>query len=309
MVTVQVVEPADIASISLLEPANENARRFHSSTRKEFLRQLRMWAVEEGRPLFIAKEQNRLVALGLVEPHQVLEAHGEEVLLSESHAVHRTSQRLSVGAWYDMAIDPSSGDILAVFDIAPQRVVDLAPASAFPVDIEKLQTVSRSHAEAFFASVQRQPHIPFQYPLNYCMARAHEMCRLIECHFDPNPQDVVVKIWNFGKLVVKTDNTPGCKVSWNYHVAPMVKIDREGPVVIDPALFGQPVTVDMWLRRQSDPKSRYYFTTRDAYDQVKEGLFAEEAQGETEKQLRKAWGYLISQILQDGPLPYRCGAM
>ena len=306
MVTVQVVDPADASSFP--EPANENAYRFHPSTRREFSRQLRLWAAEEGRPLFIASEENHLVAVGLMEPHQVLATRGEEVLLSDSHAIHRTSAPLRVGTWYDMAIDPASNDILAASEKDSQPVVAPRPISTFPVDLKALQPVLWSDVDAFFSGVQRQPHIPFQYPANYCMARAHEMCRLIEGYFDSNPQDVVVKIWNFGDLVVKTDNNPGCMVKWRYHVAPAIKVDEEQEefLVIDPALFPQPVQVDQWLRRQSDLQSRHFFTTQQAYDQAGVGLFVGEAPDQTAEQLRKAWGGLISLIYQDGPLPYRC---
>ncbi len=306
MVNVKFVDPG----YAVPESASENAYYFHPSTRTGFLRQIESLARQKDRRLFVATEQDRLVAVGLTKVRQVLSIDGDEVLLSGSHARHRVNpgvRLLSVGDWYELAIDPASNDILEGFKVTP-RVAEKPPISSYPVDPYNLPSVSQSEAEAFFSSVRRQPHIPFQYPSNGCWVRAHEMCRLIERYFDNDPRVVVAKIWNFGKLTVKTDNNPDCLVKWLYHVAPVVKVGEE-LLVIDPSLFERPMSVDAWRRRQSDLSREPIFTSLRAYEFViNTNSFVEESSGKTQKQLQDFWGDFVSLVFTHGPIPYRCGA-
>ncbi len=304
MVDVRFIDPGS----QMPGPINEDALYFHASTREDFLRQMDNLARQRNRHLFVATDQGHLVAAGVAKVRKVLSTNGDEVGLSKSHARHRLSPTippLSVGRWYELAIDPASNEVLAALPATPSDVAEL-PASSYPIDPFALPSVSLSDAEAFFSNVRRQPHIPFQYPLNGCWARAHEMVRLIERYFDRKPEQVVAKIWNFGTLIVKTDNNPLCIVDWTYHVAPVVRVDEE-LMVIDPSLFEQPVTVDDWRYKQSDLSRTPVFTSQQAYILNNDNLFVGEREGETEKDLRSLMGDLIAQVLCKGPLPYRCG--
>lgn len=310
MVNVRFIEPGS----PLPDPTREGARYFQDSARRHFLRQIESLARQQDSRLFVAAEQDDIFAFGLTKVRRVLAIDGDEILLSESHARHRVSpdaHPLTVGKWYEMAIDPASNDILEAFEREPRRVAPPPETSTFPIDIQALPPVSRYDAEAFFSSVRRQPHIPFQFPADGCWARAHEMCRLIERHFDRDPRDVAAKIWNFGDLTVRTDNNPACRAEWQYHVAPIVKVGTE-LLVLDPSLFERPVTIDIWQDRQSELSRDSIFTTQDAYDiggehsPGEEQLFVGEEPGQTAEQLQVFWGDLIALIFCNGPLPYRC---
>lgn len=310
MADVRFIEPGSL----LPDLKKRRVSDFQESTRKHFYRQLESLALQQNRRLFIQVGQDDACPFGLAKVRRVLAIDGEEVRLSESHARHRLSPNaptLAVGIWYEMAIDPASNVILAADLCVPQPERTLALTSTFSIDPQNLPPVCRRDAEAFFSSVRRQPHIPFQFPADGCWARAHETCRLIEEHFDSNPEVVVAKIWNFGDFRVKTDNNPHCAVDWRYHVAPVVKAGTE-LLVIDPSLFERLATIDEWLDKQSKNLRDFVFTNRDAYDLGEDHtpgqaqLFVEEESEQTEKQLQEFWGGLISQIVCYGPLPYRC---
>jgi hypothetical protein len=291
------------------DPTSDRARHFHSSAREEFFNEIEDLAQRRGRRVFVATEQSRPVAIGLTNSHQILSLQNGEALLSESNVRHQVSpdiqSSLEVGEWYQMAVDPASGKILA----ARRENVEAAPAKAmstFPINLDDLFSVSQFDVNKFFSNMRRQPHIPFQYPLNGCWVRAHEMARLIEGYFDPHPEDVVAKIWNIGTLTVKTDNSPECLVRWGYHVAPIVKVGSN-LLVLDPSLFEAPVAVDEWIRCQSDAPSDCIFTSRYAYNLViNTDFFVGEGPGQTEAQLRDFSGDLLSSIFSYGPLPYPC---
>jgi len=315
MIEVSLTEPG----APLPEPTGKDALRFHSSTLRAFSKRLGSLAQQENRNLFVAKEGDSVVAVGLTKKHQVLWRRGDEVRLSDSHARHRVNPRvervlpLAVGGWYDMAIDPRSSGILeATPTSAPEEEAQRKADKFTIIPSTTLPELSQEAAEAFFASVRRQPHIPFQYTENGCMARAHEMCRLIERHFDLNPGKVVGKIWNFGDLIVKTDNHPDCQVDWLYHVAPVVNLGKERLLVIDPALFEKPVCVAEWRARQTDLSKPFLFTSQEAYDSVEsvEGdLFVSEGPDQAAQTLQLCWAALIAQVYTEGPLPYRCGQL
>ena len=90
-------------------------------------------------------------------------------------------------------------------------------------------------------------------------------------------QEDVRKVWNRAdptdpdsRLVVKTRNHPKCKVEWEWHVAPTVTVrTRWFPLVqelvIDPALFKQPVAVATWRGVQGDPNSALSYSGHEQY--------------------------------------------
>lgn len=101
--------------------------------------------------------------------------------------------------------------------------------------------------------------IPFLYPDDGCMERAHEMCRLIlEERVTP------AKIWIVGDLRPLSNNHPTCAVRWSVHVAPFLDVRLDsGEVqkwVIDPALFSEPRPKRDWIAAQRDPAAAPGYT-------------------------------------------------
>lgn len=129
----------------------------------------------------------------------------------------------------------------------------------------------------FVASIP-ELEIPFKYPVDCCVARAHMMCRFLRDRFGFAAR----KIWNYGNtfpgaqgtLRFNTDNHPDGFVPWRYHVAPVVSV-RDFParfLVLDPAMFiVRPVTVERWLAAQNDPAARQSHSTAGAFTHVPTG--------------------------------------
>jgi hypothetical protein len=111
------------------------------------------------------------------------------------------------------------------------------------------------------------PCIPFLYPDDGCWGRAHEMARRIV-----SVGNVPGKVWNYGKLKAKTKNNPNCQVFWSWHVAPILAvIGSPSYWVIDPSMFGQPVTVAQWKQAQADPDSQINYTAWQVFHRSKSG--------------------------------------
>jgi hypothetical protein len=103
------------------------------------------------------------------------------------------------------------------------------------------------------------PCIPFQYVIDGCYARAHQMRRIITTHFGYCCE----KVFSFGMdgdtLAVKADKWGGCCVFWWYHVAPLIRVRFKIPkfnftlaMVIDPSMFDKPVLLHTWLAAQEN---------------------------------------------------------
>jgi hypothetical protein len=133
--------------------------------------------------------------------------------------------------------------------------------------------LSPEAAAALFADLAAQEYIRFDYPVNYCFARAHEMRRLMA---ERVPPVEARKVWNFspnfrreggthdqkgrlreeGALRVSHPEIGGC--AWTYHVSVTVVVEgADGPrtMVLDPALFDRPVTPEEWRAVQGEPES------------------------------------------------------
>ncbi|MBS0470063.1 MAG: hypothetical protein JSR60_03245 [Proteobacteria bacterium] len=98
------------------------------------------------------------------------------------------------------------------------------------------------------------PCIPFLYPDDGCWVRAHEMCRrIVAAGVEP------AKIWLSGGLNVTTPNNPNCKLFWYYHVAPTVQVasssGSEKLYVLDPSMFDEPVTDQVWMAAMNNPNA------------------------------------------------------
>jgi hypothetical protein len=152
-------------------------------------------------------------------------------------------------------------EITEKFASAPPSPVVKCPAGA----------VTEAEANKLFKELANQKHIPFDFPDDCCYSRAHEMCRIT------NEKGVKCgKVWNYAHdypggagLKADTPNHPDGHVNWRYHVAPTVKVcDSDGKtrdMVMDPSLFGGPVTIDEWKKRQQDDKSKIETTDDKPY--------------------------------------------
>lgn len=135
-------------------------------------------------------------------------------------------------------------------------------------EVKKILT--EREADVLFKKLSDQPHIPFDYPVDCCYSRAHEMCRIIE-------EDGIKcqKVWYYAKgyPTVSIDDmlTPVDKkgssikfpdpdtgkdepVTWTYHVAPTVKVKQSDgskiDMVMDPSISDKPLTVKEWQDKQ-----------------------------------------------------------
>ena len=108
------------------------------------------------------------------------------------------------------------------------------------------------------------PCIPFQYVIDGCYARAHQMRRIITTRY----RYCCEKVFSFAtanndRLAVKADKWGGCCVTWWYHVAPLIRVRMHlkgfpkkkslvVAMVIDPGMFDKPVLLSTWLSAQEN---------------------------------------------------------
>ena len=173
--------------------------------------------------------------------------------------------------------------------------------------------ISAGHAQQVFNDLQAtscapltvpSPCIPFLYPDDGCWARASEMCRLmIQRGLRPR------KVWIQGNLHVATRNNPTCAVVWNWHVAPTLCV--RGPLffqhqdmVIDPALFGTPVTKAQWKAVQGDPLATLTDTDASVYHLFYPPYATDPTYALTNQDLATYRAVLQARALSQGPPPY-----
>ncbi|NTU52421.1 MAG: hypothetical protein HGA97_01705 [Chlorobiaceae bacterium] len=104
------------------------------------------------------------------------------------------------------------------------------------------------------------PCIPFQYVIDGCYARAHQMRRIITTKY----KYCCEKVFSFANndldtLAVQACKWGGCCVRWWYHVAPLVRVkvkigtcSLRLAMVIDPGMFDRPVLLGDWLAAQAN---------------------------------------------------------
>tara|TARA_B110001454_G_C12723230_1_gene435966 strand:+ start:868 stop:1668 length:801 start_codon:yes stop_codon:yes gene_type:complete len=81
------------------------------------------------------------------------------------------------------------------------------------------------------------------YPDDGCFARAALAVQNLKTWKMPAP----AKLFIFGNLTVKTNNSPNGSVSWWYHVVPIVMVGQQ-PVVFDPAINSAgPMYLKDWI--------------------------------------------------------------
>jgi hypothetical protein len=106
--------------------------------------------------------------------------------------------------------------------------------------------------------------IPFQYVIDGCYARAHEMRRIVEDQYGYCCEKVFsFANQNLDRLAVNASKWGGCCVTWWYHVAPLVRVRVTIKLrsfqfrfvialVIDPGMFDKPVLLSSWLAAQEN---------------------------------------------------------
>ncbi len=173
----------------------------------------------------------------------------------------------------------------------PSWLEDLLGQAAGPGGAGPLGTAGNpltpDAANALFAELSAQGHIPFNWPRDGCFARAHEMRRLMA---EKGVESA--KYWNYASPgeVLTVPGTSIGTVEWGWHVAPSVMVQGPNgpqPMVIDPSLFDKPVTPQEWAAKQGDAASvlqpsdgSLYFRaqdetwseTDDSYTQTQEDL-------------------------------------
>lgn len=118
-----------------------------------------------------------------------------------------------------------------------------------------------------FQGLTVQGKIPFGFPEDGCYARAHEMAYQLD-----RKGISTGKVFAHGEFHVDSDKAAKGRVTWNFHVAPIIVVDSGQSReiwVIDPSLFFEPVTLDSWLaalgKHPKSKISRVYFTSRFIY--------------------------------------------
>lgn len=111
--------------------------------------------------------------------------------------------------------------------------------------------ISPQQAQVVFDIMAAQGDIAFGYPIDGCYARAEMMAeRMIQLGLDPS------KAWTFApKGGVLTAHSPPDfpVVTWGYHVATTLDVQSAAgptPMVFDPSLFSQPVSMAAWKAAQ-----------------------------------------------------------
>jgi Glutaminase len=173
--------------------------------------------------------------------------------------------------------------------------------------------ISRSHAQRVFDDMQATscapltvpvPCIPFLYPDDGCWARANEMCRLMKLQ-GLRPQ----KVWIQGGLHVATRNSPTCSVTWGWHVAPTLcvrgpRIFQRQDMVIDPSLFGTPVTKAQWKAVQGDPLATLTDTDASVFHLFYPAEATDPTHALTNRDLATYRLVLQARAVSSGPPPY-----
>lgn len=154
------------------------------------------------------------------------------------------------------------------------RPMTLGPHVGGSISNPSKKSVTPQEANELFKDAKANEKIPFDYPLDCCYSRAHEMCRQfeskgVECG----------KAWFYGEefaaggasLKAATPVnavTPKGYVNWTYHVAPAITVTDGSTTktqVIDPSLFDKPVDVSVWTNRMNDPKGKLEFSDSSPY--------------------------------------------
>jgi hypothetical protein len=115
---------------------------------------------------------------------------------------------------------------------------------------ERFETIRDERFLTLSSNLDFPRRISWLYPKDGCFARASLFNRNAFRLYIPIPN----KVFAFGNLRVKTENSSRGVVSWWYHVAPIVEVENE-KYVLDPAIEPEhPLPVNDWIKRMGNPK-------------------------------------------------------
>lgn len=113
------------------------------------------------------------------------------------------------------------------------------------------KAISLADAQKLFNEAREMKEIAWNYGNDGCYARAHLMAENFE-----SKGIYTEKAWIKGNLEYQA---PDAKISWNYHVAPVVLVKQAdgkvGRYVIDPSVNDKPVLAEEWANKLAKKKS------------------------------------------------------
>ncbi|AWI26309.1 hypothetical protein HYN49_10585 [Flavobacterium pallidum] len=191
------------------------------------------------------------------------------------------------------------------------------PEGPVPFDIKVLTPISLERTNSLFKEMllpncttthsSGTSCIPFRVPSGGCWIRAHIMCYLMQDY------DIVPgKIWCFSRnkttLKAWTDNDWNCCVSWQFHVAPIVRVRQpdgtDTLMVIDPSLCSRPVSPESWQQLMDRGGSELLYSGWQQYDRFSGRATLEQAQ----KAMNESRILLDTTCKDHGMPPYqKCG--
>jgi len=151
-----------------------------------------------------------------------------------------------------------------------------------------------------FLTTSNQPdfkrRISWLYPDDGCFTRAELTVRKLQ----ERGFTGLKKIFVFGDLMVNTPNTKNGRVTWWFHVAPLVKT-KEAYYVIDPATSPKEIlTIEQWLSLMhvSLADAQIAVCAQEAYDpgshcEVESALPNQEVLGHQSTYLRREWRRMV----------------
>lgn len=150
--------------------------------------------------------------------------------------------------------------------------IDLVRDAVRSIDPASYSPITEEASNKIWSALQDSP-LEHRYIMGNCHDRAHFVSLVVK---EVTEQECF-KIWNFapnkfpdgdGSLLSVADPnhlTASGTVTFGYHVAAAVQT-AAGIRVIDPALQKDgPISVDAWLERQGNPRSRYTYTAAKYY--------------------------------------------
>jgi hypothetical protein len=147
--------------------------------------------------------------------------------------------------------------------------------------------------------------VPFLFPDDGCWVRAHAMSNRIR----RERKVETGKAWIYGDLRVGTPNHPDCVVSWDFHVAPVVRVGdgSDDLLVIDPSVMGRAVPIAEWKATLGDAKACVQVTDASVYKQSKPCKGVTERCGQLERNLKFYQACLLARAKGlPSPPPYHC---
>jgi glutaminase-like protein len=123
----------------------------------------------------------------------------------------------------------------------------------YPTSEDTKHILDLNQAQEVFNRMATLPDIAWNYVDEGCYARCHLMVDVLV-----EERNQCGQVWAFANGELLHVRTPHHYVQWKYHVAPTVRVRTnagEYDLVLDPALFRAPVTVQRWLSVMQRRKS------------------------------------------------------